>query len=384
MATNTSAAIFEGGCRPSLSTATIEFIPKAVKGRERKFVIQARDSQDKPYPKGSEPVYATIRLMGSEESPTSLAVTDNKNGTYSASFMPTSIGEHVLSVTISNEHIKRSPFIVYVREPRDYTTLNASIQTFNATNVRGISLDEHSNLYATLQNHSIVAFDKSGAQFSQLGTPGSSSSDDGKFSAPRGILLKKDFIYVADRDNHRIQKLKISGEFIAKFGTKGSEKGQLSGPSYLYMNPEGKMFVSEHGNNRVSVFEADGRFCSHITGQGQKGGEIKSPYGIAIDPTGYLHVANYGGDTVKIYTQGGEYISEYGGDKVTKACGICIDAEGYSFIGTYTKPGRVEIFDPEHKHIKTINGQTNTWHLTLDNDGFLYAADCSNNQVLKY
>ena len=78
MATNTSAAIFEAGCRPSLSTATIEFIPKAVKGRERKFVIQARDSQDKPYPKGSEPVYATIRLMGSEESPTSLAVTEIK------------------------------------------------------------------------------------------------------------------------------------------------------------------------------------------------------------------------------------------------------------------------------------------------------------------
>ena len=375
------------GCCPSLSTATIEFIPKAVKSRERKFVIQARDSQDKPYPKGSEPVYATIRLMGSEESPTTLAVTDNENGTYSISFTPTSIGKHVLSVTISNEHIKRSPFIVYVREPRDYTALNASIQTFKApTNVCGVALDEHSNLYVTLDNHSIVAFDKSGTQFSQLGTPGSNSSDDGKFYYPRGILLKNDLMYVADWDNHRIQKLKISGDLVAKFGTEGSGKGQLNCPSGICMIPEGKIFVSEYGNNRVSVFEADGTFCSHITGQGQKGGDMKSPRGIAIDPTGNLHVTNYGGSTlVKIYSQCGKYISEYGGDKVTSACGICIDAEGYSFIGgTYANPGRVEVFDSEHKHIKTITAVSNIWHLTLDNDGFLYAADFSNSQVQKY
>ncbi len=388
------------GCCPSLSTATIEFIPKAVKCRERKFVIQARDSQDKPYPKGGEPVYATIRLMGSEESPTSLAVTDNENGTYSISFTPTSIGEHVLSVTISNEHIKRSPFIVYVREPRDYTALNASIQTFKATNVRGVALDEHSNLYVTLDNHSIVAFDKSGTQFSELGTPGSNSSDDGKFCYPKGILLKNDLMYVADESNHRIQKLKTSGELVAKFGTKGSEKGQLNGPSDICINPEGKIFVSESGNNRVSVFEADGTFCSHITGQGYEGGEMKSPRGIAIDTTGNLHVTNSGGNTVKIYSQGGEYISEYGSDKVTTASGICIDAEGYSFIGTNTNPGRVEVFNPfigtntnsgrvevfdlEHKHIKTITGHAYTWHLALDNDGFLYAADYSNNRVQKY
>ncbi len=238
------------GCCPSLSTATIEFIPKAVKGRARKFVIQARDSQDKPYPTGSEPVYATIRLMGSEESPTTLAVTDNENGTYSTSFTPTSIGEHALSVIISNEHIKRSPFIVYVREPRDYTVLNTSIQTFTTpANVCGVALDENSNLYCTLENNSIVTFDKSGTQFSQLGTPGNGSSDDGKFYYPRGILLKSDLMYVADRNNHRIQKMKISGELVAKFGTKGSEKGQLDRPSGICMNPEGKIFVSENGNN---------------------------------------------------------------------------------------------------------------------------------------
>ncbi len=111
---------------------------------------------------------------------------------------------------------------------------------------------------------------------------------------------------------------------------------------------------------------------------------MKGPQGIAIDATGNLHVASNSGNAVKMYSQGGEYISEYGSNKVAGACGICIDAEGYSFVGTYTNPGRVEVFDLEHKHIKTITGLCFTCHLTLDNDGFLYAGDHNNRRVLKY
>ena len=35
------------------------------------------------------------------------------------------------------------------------------------------------------------------------------------------------FVYVADCDNHRIQKFTLEGQFVCSFGTEGSLPGQL-------------------------------------------------------------------------------------------------------------------------------------------------------------
>ena len=180
--------------------------------------------------------------------------------------------------------------------------------------------------------------------------------------------------------------LSLSGEHVDKFGVQGSGEGQLSSPRGIYINPEGKIFVAEYSNNRVSVFNADGKFSAHITGRGFEGGEMKNPFGVAIDPMGNIHVVNYSSNFVKIYTQEGEYVSSYGSDRLSNGpSGICIDEEGYTFVCNYGSSSyRVEIFDPEHKPIKTIPNLNRPWDLTLDNDGYLYVSDYGNSRVLKY
>ena len=61
-------------------------------------------------------------------------------------------------------------------------------------------------------------------------------SGDGQFSRPWGISIKGGVLYVADYDNHRVQKLTSRGEFLHKFGQHGSGQGQFDGPSAVIVD----------------------------------------------------------------------------------------------------------------------------------------------------
>ena len=48
------------------------------------------------------------------------------------------------------------------------------------------------------------------------------------FNQPGGVTTDRDgFVYVADTYNHRIQKFTKDGQFVAKWGSKGSGEGEL-------------------------------------------------------------------------------------------------------------------------------------------------------------
>ena len=60
---------------------------------------------------------------------------------------------------------------------------------------------------------------------------------------------------VCDAGNHRIQVLKLNGEFVAKFGTQGSELGEFDGPSSIAVLSDGQIVVSDTYNHRIQIFE---------------------------------------------------------------------------------------------------------------------------------
>ena len=86
---------------------------------------------------------------------------------------------------------------------------------------------------------------------------GSKGSRDGQFDNPTGIAIDPltDHVYVADKDNHRIQKFDSNGIFIAKWGSKGSRDGQFDKPESLCINTlNGCIFVAEPSNHRIQSF----------------------------------------------------------------------------------------------------------------------------------
>uniref|UniRef100_A0A1X7TMT9 SMP-30/Gluconolactonase/LRE-like region domain-containing protein n=1 Tax=Amphimedon queenslandica TaxID=400682 RepID=A0A1X7TMT9_AMPQE len=90
-------------------------------------------------------------------------------------------------------------------------------------------------------------------------------SANGQFQSPYDIAIdNQGLVYVADSDNHHIQKFSADGKFVGQFGTYGSGPGQLEKPNNIAIDTaaNGLVYVSEWGNARISVFTSDGVFVS--------------------------------------------------------------------------------------------------------------------------
>ena len=87
---------------------------------------------------------------------------------------------------------------------------------------------------------------------------GSSGSDDGQFSWPMGITVGKDgYVYVVDMLNRRIQKFTTSGTFVTKWGSKGSGDGQFESPHDVALDADGYVYVADTDNYRIQKFMED-------------------------------------------------------------------------------------------------------------------------------
>ena len=98
-----------------MSTAEI-YIPKAIVSKERKITVIARDDGGKPFLHGGENVRAVFHLMGSDDPPVNVQMQDNDDGMYVFQLTPQVVGEHELTVTIRNQPVKGSPFVILARQ----------------------------------------------------------------------------------------------------------------------------------------------------------------------------------------------------------------------------------------------------------------------------
>ena len=110
--------------------------------------------------------------------------------------------------------------------------------------------------------------------------------------SPRGFIIPSysfdidswnDTIYCVNSGRHSVETYTLNGDFIAAFGTPGSEQGFFAGccnPVYISFTPCGMLIASEKGNPRVSSFNRNGKFKgvllnSKMLGSGNKACEVK-------------------------------------------------------------------------------------------------------------
>ena len=333
----------ESGSHAASSLCDVEYIPRAIVGKKRTIKVTARNEDGKRFPIGGETVEAKLSLLGSKDPVISGKATDHGDGTYLLSFIPESSGEHELHVTIAGRHVKNSPFILKVRQPRitPFSSLSCRKKIYTQpshvcyacapwdvalTDGGSLVVGEHSN-------NTVSVYSMDGTYQFNFGISHGMSCIGGEnqFSKPKGIAIQGDVLYVSDSGNHRIQKFSISKQsFISKFGTQGSGDGQLSNPHGICTDPEGKVYVADYGNIRIQVFQADGTFAYSITADPRnKDSAFIHPWGLAFDPQGFLHITAYTSHCIKMYTPNGQYVSTYGSGTIQNPAGIAIDEEGY-------------------------------------------------------
>ena len=74
------------------------------------------------------------------------------------------------------------------------------------------------------------------------------------------VVSRKDHLLVANSAHHCISIFTLDGNYVGKFGTQGTGRGQLDEPVGIATDTCGFILVSEWGNNRVSIFNKDGVF----------------------------------------------------------------------------------------------------------------------------
>jgi DNA-binding beta-propeller fold protein YncE len=179
---------------------------------------------------------------------------------------------------------------------------------------RGIEVDRWGTIYVSdHDNHRVQKFTRDGellAVWGRNGGDGSSGSGPGEFWEPRGLAIDaRGNVYVAEKLNHRVQKLAPDGRFLGSWGKDGgagggeraigSGDGEFNLPYDVAIDSRGRVYVTDTSNTRVQVFDTTGRFIAKWGGPGSGPGQFFDPYGVGVDCRDNVYVTEDGNDRVQ-------------------------------------------------------------------------------------
>jgi hypothetical protein len=144
---------------------------------------------------------------------------------------------------------------------------------------------------------------------------GESGTDPGQFNIAHNICCDPDgWVYVADRENHRVQIFDGSGRYETKWNN-------LHRPCGLYMEggAHGCVYVGELGPHqpvnrnfpnlgpRLSILSRDGRLVSRVDEKsGLSPTQFSAPHGLTVDSRGDLYVGEVSWTAWQNYTNPGQ------------------------------------------------------------------------------
>lgn len=139
----------------------------------------------------------------------------------------------------------------------------------------GLTFDKDGNFYVADyqgkpgKGRVIYKFNQDGKILMTLGTPGVAGSGPNQFSepnevaiAPNGDLFVADGHSVKPDSAARIVKLSPNGKFIKAWGRLGDAPGEFKLPHTLRFDSQGRLWVADRDNNRLQVFDQDGKFIA--------------------------------------------------------------------------------------------------------------------------
>ena len=245
----------------------------------------------------------------------------------------------------------------------------------------GITIGPDNAVYCTDLDHTVRKFTPDGKLLLTLGESGRPSDTGansvdyreirrpaGPFNFPTNVALAADgSIYVSDGyGNARIHKFSAEGRLLASFGEPGSESGQFHVAHGIAIDRSGVIYVADRENSRIQLFTPDGQFI-------EQWGDVARPCEVVIDPADRVFVAELGyqagmfpgnkpptedatGGRVSVFSSGGTLLARWGGGRRPCVAGdffaphdICIDSRGDVYVSevNYTTGIRLGLIGPD-------------------------------------
>lgn len=127
----------------------------------------------------------------------------------------------------------------------------------------GLTVDHQDNIWVTdCGLHQIFKFSPEGNLLMTLGVAKVPGDDSLHFNLPTDVAVASDgTFYVSDGyGNSRVIKFSAEGSYLFHWGSKGNEAGQFEIPHGIDLDKEGNVYVADRENNRVQIFSARGEF----------------------------------------------------------------------------------------------------------------------------
>jgi sugar lactone lactonase YvrE len=164
----------------------------------------------------------------------------------------------------------------------------------------GISVGPDDMVYTVDDgDHTVRKFTPEGKQVMIIGTPGKASETgyDGKnkesvlkagppFNRPTDVAIAADGeLYVSDGyGNARVHRISADGKLLQSWGDPGTGAGEFRLPHGIGISSDDRVFVADRENDRIQIFSRDGRFIDMWT-------HVQRPTDISFDGEGRVYVS---------------------------------------------------------------------------------------------
>jgi DNA-binding beta-propeller fold protein YncE len=180
-----------------------------------------------------------------------------------------------------------------------------------------------------------------------FGAPGRNPGD---FQEPNGIAVdSKGNIYVADVNNHRLQKVSSDGRFLAEW--KGPAPG-FYGPRDVWVTPDDFVYVVDQGRARIVKLDGNGAVVATWGSFGSGDGQFDEPTAVAVDPKRQrVYVADPHHRRIQVFDTNGKFISKWKVDE-WQATGwafqdLWFDLHTDRLYATSPTTDEILVFDPD-------------------------------------
>jgi len=211
----------------------------------------------------------------------------------------------------------------------------------------GMCMGPDDNLYlADHRNHTVKKFTLDGKHLMTLGTEDIMAEDGKPFRSPTGVSVgKSGEIFVSDGyNNTRVHKFSPDGKLIMSWGEKGEGEGQFAVPHGIFVYKDGTVFVADRENHRIQLFTSDGKFIS------QWKSDFNMPCTLFIDKNDVVYIPELR-YRVSILNLKGELLTRWGGIE-SHEVGMFVaphatysDSRGDLYVGEVLEGQRIQKFE---------------------------------------
>ena len=234
------------------------------------------------------------------------------------------------------------------------------------TRPHGITMDGDGTIFCIDDDgHWVGHFTAEGTLMSQIGRRnlGAAAQSGDPFNRPTKVAIapQSGDLYIADGyGNARVHKFSSDGKLLCSWGQYGCDPGQFNLPHSVCTDDEGKVYVADRENHRIQIFDDTGTYVDQWN-------NMHRPCGLNITD-GLIYIgqlftqlnlnADYPniGACVTIHDLTGKRLARLGGLRYGEGPGqfiaphgIAVDSRGDIYIGEVSQTAFGSVQDPPRK-----------------------------------